>query len=484
MNALFLSALLAATGPDLDVIAKAQKAAGIQLTSDTTLARGATCLAKFARKGQPLTAALVRFCADATGVYESVLVPLIGETNSSHGLLDSMTKFFQNEGRSRGLTHYGAANARNETSQTIAILASMRRGTLDVQTADMCKQKHARFSGEFFAANKNLKALLTLPNGKTNTLDLTLQGRSFRGDALFDMPGKYQLEIVGETKEGPHVIANRALFVCTRMPDAPSTSIFSTETPKPERVLDLMNADRKKAGLAAVQIDARVSAVAEAHATDMRERGYFAHNSPDGSTLSDRLKRAKIPYVRATENLSSAPTADDAELSLMGSPGHRKNILDPEVTHVGVGIAFQPLSNGSPNYLFVTNYIAKAESLDPNAFRQTLLTTLNQERATARLQPVKLDADLGAIADQQSSAMSSKDKLAYFPDEAHFFGEVRAIKGNVELDADLFMTNDPTSLRKSANVQKSAKAVGIGIASAPSKRYGDNVYWVTIIYVR
>jgi hypothetical protein len=216
----------------------------------------------------------------------------------------------------------------------------------------------------------------------------------------------------------------------------------------------------------------------------MRTKNYFAHTGKDGSTLGERLKRSGVGYLRATENLSSAPTAEDAHFSLMGSPGHRKNVLDPEVTHVGIGVVSQPLSNGEPNYLFVIDFYTPAPDVNPAKFRELLLTTLNQERAQQRMSPLATDGALDAIAKRHSDSMAKRDELAYVPDENRFFAEVKNAKGNVEGDADLFVTHDPASLRKSANVHKPAKAVGIGVSQAASKRYGDRVFWVTIIYVR
>jgi len=45
-----------------------------------------------------------------------------------------------------------------------------------------------------------------------------------------------------------------------------------------------------------------------------------------------------VQYIRAGENLAGNPSVQGAHTSLMNSPGHRANILNPYYTHVGIGI--------------------------------------------------------------------------------------------------------------------------------------------------
>ena len=77
---------------------------------------------------------------------------------------------------------------------------------------------------------------------------------------------------------------------------------------------------------------------ARAHSQDMLARGYFAHVSPQGEDLGQRLKRARVSYLSAGENLALAPTLHSAHTGLMHSPGHRANILRPQFGRLGVGI--------------------------------------------------------------------------------------------------------------------------------------------------
>jgi len=105
-----------------------------------------------------------------------------------------------------------------------------------------------------------------------------------------------------------------------------------------QRMLELVNDERRSAGLKPVKADPELVQVARAHSQDMLARGYFAHVSPEGKDLGKRLQQARIPYLAAGENLALAPTLYSAHTGLMHSPGHRANILRPQFGRLGIGI--------------------------------------------------------------------------------------------------------------------------------------------------
>lgn len=104
------------------------------------------------------------------------------------------------------------------------------------------------------------------------------------------------------------------------------------------RMLVLLNRDRAAQGLPALTADADLAEVARGHSREMVTAGYFAHLSPTGGALRDRLGRAGIRWARAGENIAQDLTLEGAAASLLASPSHRVNILSSDFTHVGVGI--------------------------------------------------------------------------------------------------------------------------------------------------
>ncbi|WP_244277294.1 CAP domain-containing protein [Geodermatophilus obscurus] len=107
-------------------------------------------------------------------------------------------------------------------------------------------------------------------------------------------------------------------------------------------VLALVNEARADAGCGALTADPALAAVARAHSADMRDRGYFSHTSPEGLSPFDRAEQAGVDHSRA-ENIAFGQ-ADAAAVmeAWLESPGHRRNILDCELTKLGVGVAEGP----------------------------------------------------------------------------------------------------------------------------------------------
>ena len=107
---------------------------------------------------------------------------------------------------------------------------------------------------------------------------------------------------------------------------------------KERALLSLVNKEREKAGASTLTVDVTIVAVARAHSKDMLLRRYFSHNTPDGKDLGNRLDAAGVHYSSAGENIAFAPDVESAHQGLMNSPDHKKNLLDPEFHHVGIGI--------------------------------------------------------------------------------------------------------------------------------------------------
>jgi len=103
-------------------------------------------------------------------------------------------------------------------------------------------------------------------------------------------------------------------------------------------MLDMINRERRKKGLAPLEADPEMSAAARAHSRDMLVSGYFSHIDLEGRTPSERMRKAGIRFLVAGENLALAPTLQLAHNGLMHSPGHRANILNPSFGRAGIGI--------------------------------------------------------------------------------------------------------------------------------------------------
>ena len=103
-------------------------------------------------------------------------------------------------------------------------------------------------------------------------------------------------------------------------------------------MFSLINNEREKENLESLFEDQSLREVARDHCTDMLERGYFSHYTPEGRSPFDRMAKNDIVFNFAGENLALAPNAQLAMQGLMRSPGHRANILSGNFGSVGVGV--------------------------------------------------------------------------------------------------------------------------------------------------
>ncbi len=107
-----------------------------------------------------------------------------------------------------------------------------------------------------------------------------------------------------------------------------------------KQVLELVNEERKKQNITPLEWNDDLANLARAHSEDMVERNFFAHVNPDGQDPFERMKIYGIDYYYAAENIASGQmTAKAVVNSWMASEGHRDNILNPNLTELGVGTA-------------------------------------------------------------------------------------------------------------------------------------------------
>ncbi len=108
-------------------------------------------------------------------------------------------------------------------------------------------------------------------------------------------------------------------------------------------VLAAINALRSRHGLAPLRQNERLEAAADSHSRSMGRRGFFAHESADGSAFWKRVQQfypqGGFAFWAVGENLiygSPSLGVDDAIRGWLESPGHRANMLSKEWREVGV----------------------------------------------------------------------------------------------------------------------------------------------------
>lgn len=116
------------------------------------------------------------------------------------------------------------------------------------------------------------------------------------------------------------------------------------------QMLALINVERTSRGLTPLKINGRLNDAAETHSEWMLAADVFSHTGENGSSPGDRMRDAGYVFSgswSSGENIAwqsqrgAAGFSDDVinlHNSLMASPGHRANILNPNFVEIGIGI--------------------------------------------------------------------------------------------------------------------------------------------------
>lgn len=103
-----------------------------------------------------------------------------------------------------------------------------------------------------------------------------------------------------------------------------------------QQVVDLVNTERAKEGLAPLTIDPSVEKAATVRANEIQSK--FDHTRPNGSSFSSALKEQGVNYSGAGENIAwGQKSPEEVVTAWMNSAGHRANIMNKSYTHIGVG---------------------------------------------------------------------------------------------------------------------------------------------------
>lgn len=141
-----------------------------------------------------------------------------------------------------------------------------------------------------------------------------------------------------------------------------------------ETTLCLINDQRATAGLAPVTEQAQLTKASAAYSGLMVKEQFFAHVSPEGSELTDRL--TDVGYLghpgswMVGENIAWGESylATPAEIvkAWMNSPPHRANILNGDYEEIGLGIAIGTPSTPNPGATYTTDF-GRRRTDDPPA---------------------------------------------------------------------------------------------------------------------
>ena len=150
------------------------------------------------------------------------------------------------------------------------------------------------------------------------------------------------------------VLAILALRLAYPQPTAPDTKTITIIPATPTAVLEAVNKERSKVGVAPLKLHLNIAKSAQLKADDMWYHDYRTHEIPyitaQKVTLTDEMADLVNPVCSSSsENLtyyktkSEVMTAEQAIIGWLSSPAHKKAMLDPKYTYTGIGVSHNNL---------------------------------------------------------------------------------------------------------------------------------------------
>ncbi|MFF0431147.1 sigma-70 family RNA polymerase sigma factor [Streptomyces sp. NPDC004327] len=124
-------------------------------------------------------------------------------------------------------------------------------------------------------------------------------------------------------------------------PPRPTADTPAPPAPTSEsgQVIELVNAERAKAGCGPLTENALLTRAAQGHSDDMAARDFFDHTNPDGDGPGERVTAAGYRWSTYGENIAKGQrTPAEVMDAWMNSPGHRANILNCSFKEIGIGL--------------------------------------------------------------------------------------------------------------------------------------------------
>ncbi len=156
------------------------------------------------------------------------------------------------------------------------------------------------------------------------------------GDSMWKIAVRYQIG-VSEIISANRQIANPNIIIPGQKLTIPNINdVKKLES----EVVRLVNIERAKRGLAPLKENWELSRVARYKSADMKNKGYFSHQSPTYGSPFNMMENFGFKFYTAGENIAMGQrTPQEVMNAWMNSQGHRANILKPDFKEIGVGLA-------------------------------------------------------------------------------------------------------------------------------------------------
>ena len=131
-------------------------------------------------------------------------------------------------------------------------------------------------------------------------------------------------------------------------------------------IVDRTNALRKENGIAALRVNDKLMQAAQVRADEMAAHTAYSHTRPDGqkfNTITNCPYMAENIHRIADWTLSEQTLAEQAVADWNASTTHHKNMLNPKLSEIGIGLARGVNDNGNPCWYCVQLFLYDGYSI-------------------------------------------------------------------------------------------------------------------------
>ncbi|MCF7836313.1 S-layer homology domain-containing protein [Candidatus Gracilibacteria bacterium] len=278
------------------------------------------------------------------------------------------------------------------------------------------------------------EAYLITPRGQVETIPILEDSEKISAGSEFSLSlqlpevGTYILEINGTSGIAA---LNHPLYLPGQFPLLPDFA--DLREPREEDFkfslsrekslwMRAVNDTRAQLQLSKVNLDVELSAFAQKYAEEMAAKNFFGHVDLSGNDPDARRKIFGLA-LPVGENLARDYQTAYAHAGLLRSAAHLSNILTPEWTRVGLGIA----EDSEGRMLFVQEF--STDPLSTENLAQTksrLLAEINSLRSANGLVSLRADSDLENVAQAWSAKMLAEDFLDFAYGDDSLENSIRA----------------------------------------------------------
>jgi len=233
-------------------------------------------------------------------------------------------------------------------------------------------------------------------------------------------------------------------------------------SPKEKRILEELNHERVKNGLKALEWNEQAAMAARTHTLLLAENASLSHQFPGEASLPERLGATGARFTVAAENVARTEWIEDVHPALMGSSGHRANMLSPRYNAVGIGVI-----EDKGRILVTQDFIFLVPEYSEALFASAFAESFNLARK-------------GRQAEIHQDALLHELACATDGDASKLAGRVDGIHAIV-----VFTSSDPHSLPEqmlSRAANPNFHHMNFGVCFRPDQEHGYANFWVVATF--